>query len=440
MTILATTVLVTASAVFGIPLASMTARLSRMAFDAVMDWLFISYSLQDPQTIDVLMRYFTHNARGVSFRENRYEVFTRWIPRLKDRRHVFFLHTTRSNKLFWYRSVPILYRPSRPISMVSSSSSSSSSVPCFVALRGSVSWNSILLEAAEWSDAHNRELEAQQRFFYVQRFTGSRKNNSSDLSSAPSIGKTGVPEEGTHREAIGWTAEDFREPQEKKFMDAASLSTEMKTVIKNFEFWKKNEPWHRDRGVPWRWGCLLYGPPGSGKTSLVNTIAHDFDVPVAVFDLATMDNHDFIRCWQETRQMAGSCRIVLLEDFDTVFNGRVNVQPKSDLAFETILNAVDGIEKQDGTALFVTTNHLDKIDEAMGQPLEDGSSSRPGRIDLISHIGHMDRAGRVKLAVRILRDQTLAERLADEFKDDVPAQFQNRCVLKAKEILWQKNT
>ena len=34
--------------------------------------------------------------------------------------------------------------------------------------------------------------------------------------------------------------------------------------------------WYRDRGIPYRRGYLLYGPPGCGKSSFITALAGEF--------------------------------------------------------------------------------------------------------------------------------------------------------------------
>jgi SpoVK/Ycf46/Vps4 family AAA+-type ATPase len=211
----------------------------------------------------------------------------------------------------------------------------------------------------------------------------------------------------------------------------------MSKVIRKVRFWFDNKDWYKERQIIWKLGLLLYGKPGSGKTSLIRALGEDLDIPVHTFDLASMDNSDFISAWTSTRK--DSPRIIVLEDFDTVFHGRENIIPDSTLEYGTILNAIDGLEREHGLLLFITTNHVGQIDEAMGIPNkgEESMSTRPGRIDIVMEMKDLDRAGRLKIALRILKgEDEIAEVMTDRYSSDTPAQFQYRCMQKALEIKW----
>lgn len=113
---------------------------------------------------------------------------------------------------------------------------------------------------------------------------------------------------------------------------------------------------------------------------------------------------------------------------DAVFHGRQNVAVSSGpgLTFDCLLNCLDGVQRSDGLLTIITTNHLDRIDPAIGQPGE--IESRAGRIDRVVCLKGLDDAGRVKIAQRILKgwdEENVA--VCRSGASDTPARFQERC-------------
>ncbi|TFK90646.1 P-loop containing nucleoside triphosphate hydrolase protein [Polyporus arcularius HHB13444] len=170
----------------------------------------------------------------------------------------------------------------------------------------------------------------------------------------------------------------------------------------------KSEKWYADRGIPFRRGYLLYGVPGSGKSSLIHAIAGELMLDIYVVSLSSSWINDSTLTTLMGRVPA-RC-IVLLEDLDAAFtrstsrdgNATGNPEGKSDektaeqttstsstarnrvrkndqlsdintLSLSGLLNALDGVAASEGRLLFATTNHLERLDPAL---------SRPGRMDV----------------------------------------------------------
>lgn len=244
-------------------------------------------------------------------------------------------------------------------------------------------------------------------------------------------------------------------------------------MIEEVKLWRDRRSWYAERSIPWKRGWVLYGPPGTGKTAIARAIAEDLDMPLFVYSLGQLLNEELQKSWHEMQSHV-PC-IALFEDFDNVFHGRENVfgkpkivdllssgpmnvnnngggdsqsVPTGRLSFDCLLNCIDGVEKSNGIFTIITTNHIEKLDPALGQPQkrEDGTieliSTRPGRIDKAIELSYMNIEDKKKMAQRIFFDNPEGYQKMLEMTDDkkeTPAQYQERCSQLALEILWKQN-
>lgn len=203
------------------------------------------------------------------------------------------------------------------------------------------------------------------------------------------------------------------------------LSNSIVAQIRDF---KGKRQWYRQRGIPYRLNWLLYGIPGSGKTSLISALAGEFDANLYVLSLNSEGMSDERLVEMLLEVPAGS--FVLLEDIDAVVSGR-KVQVTSDgfsrvISFSGLLNALDGIAAKEGCILFMTTNHIEKLDEAL---------IRPGRVD---HRIYFDYATREQ-ALRLFQNffPEASNELAETFARGVEGQRKSMAELQ-KHLLAHK--
>lgn len=127
---------------------------------------------------------------------------------------------------------------------------------------------------------------------------------------------------------------------------------------------------YAELGIPWRRGYLLHGPPGTGKTSLVTALASELRLNVCTLSLASPVVTD-----EKIHTLLAAVpqrSLLLIEDVDAFFHQRDAAHTQVRLSFSGFLNALDGVATQEGNVLFMTTNHIDRLDEAL---------IRAGRID-----------------------------------------------------------
>ncbi|KAI6112998.1 P-loop containing nucleoside triphosphate hydrolase protein [Pisolithus sp. B1] len=165
-------------------------------------------------------------------------------------------------------------------------------------------------------------------------------------------------------------------------------------LVEDVKDFLANKAWYQERGIPFRRGYLLYGAPGSGKTSVIQAIAGELCLNVYMLSLSRsgLDDTSLATLLSSLPEQC----IVLMEDIDAAFYHGLSREPglpKGTSSAETgardrppssgevagrlslsgILNAIDGIAANEGRILFATTNKYDVLDPAL---------CRPGRMDL----------------------------------------------------------
>lgn len=132
-------------------------------------------------------------------------------------------------------------------------------------------------------------------------------------------------------------------------------------------------------GRPHKRVYCLYGPPGTGKTSTVMAIASELAKDLAIFNVDSLRDDTFIELMSSLPEGA----VVMFEDVDAMFKQRES--RAGGMTFSTLLNSLDGVLHPRGTLIFLTTNHVERLDEAL---------HRPGRVDRLVEVGNSNASQR----------------------------------------------
>ncbi|CAG7918055.1 unnamed protein product [Penicillium olsonii] len=178
----------------------------------------------------------------------------------------------------------------------------------------------------------------------------------------------------------------FGNPRRKRPLESVILQEGVKErIVEDVNDFIESSSWYHDRGIPYRRGYLLYGPPGTGKSSFIQALAGELDYDIAILNLSerglTDDRLNHLLTIVPNRTL------VLLEDVDAAFSNR-REQSDADgyrganVTFSGLLNSLDGVASAEERIIFLTTNHVDRLDEAL---------VRPGRVDMTVRLGEVTR-------------------------------------------------
>lgn len=202
----------------------------------------------------------------------------------------------------------------------------------------------------------------------------------------------------------------FGKPRKKRVIDSVILDKGIKEkILDDIKEFLKSDSWYHDRGIPYRRGYLLYGPPGSGKTSFIQALAGEFDYNIAIMNVGEPNLTDDRLAYLMNNIPEHT--ILLLEDIDAAFNNRAQSSEKgyvSGVTFSGLLNALDGVASAEEVITFMTTNHPERLDPAL---------LRPGRIDLKVLINNASDYQIEKMFMRFYDDKEKADIFMKKFKD-----------------------
>lgn len=216
--------------------------------------------------------------------------------------------------------------------------------------------------------------------------------------------------------AIGPEWRQFGYPRRQRPPKSVILDRGLsESVLEDVREFIGNSQWYMERGIPYRRGYLLHGPPGCGKSSFITALAGELQYSISLLSLGDRGlsddrlNHLLVSAHQQS--------IILLEDVDAAFNNREEsdelrtaYKGLSRLTLSGLLNALDGVASTEGRIVFMTTNYLERLDKAL---------IRPGRVDLKLLIDYASLYQLEEMFARFYPKE--GRRMASEFAGSVTA-------------------
>lgn len=183
---------------------------------------------------------------------------------------------------------------------------------------------------------------------------------------------------------------------------------EKEHLLEDIAQFRKSKRRYQRLGIPYHRGYLFYGPPGTGKTSLVSALAAHFGLSIYTANLTEFTDRSLM---SGVNQVPANS-VLLFEDIDSMRNSqsragstgetdsKQNASSPSGVTLSGLLNVLDGFYAPTGVLFVMTTNHMEKLDQAL---------LRPGRIDYRLYLGNASDRQKLELYRRFFPHSSEAE-------------------------------
>ena len=144
-------------------------------------------------------------------------------------------------------------------------------------------------------------------------------------------------------------------------------------LINTLDIFKTESKLFEEYGLPNKLGIMLYGEPGTGKTTTIHAIASYLQKNIYYVNLNTIETNEELQMVFDhvfVESMNGG--IIVFEDIDVMTsvvhkrdtNTNKNEKMNEKLTLEYFLNLLQGSLTRDGTIFIATTNCIEKLDPA----------------------------------------------------------------------------
>lgn len=196
-------------------------------------------------------------------------------------------------------------------------------------------------------------------------------------------------------------------PMSPRSIDTLYFSNNEKDdVINHIDRFNNHKAFYESRQILYKTGILLYGKPGTGKSSFVKALATKYGRSIINVNIASLQSIDLNALAQSIVVDDRREYIVLFEDIDTLFLNRTdsNLRSSDNLVINKLLQFLDSNSSPTNVIFIATTNHIERLDDAL---------LREGRFDLKVEVKPLKRNEAVLFGKSFELSDDVIERILD---------------------------
>ena len=149
---------------------------------------------------------------------------------------------------------------------------------------------------------------------------------------------------------------------------------EIEKIIDHIDRYLDSTEFYKSKQLPYKTGILLYGEPGTGKSTIVKTLATKYNRNIVQINISNIDKINFGELSTMINNDIYEEYIVLFEDIDTLYLNRETKKGEdANNLIQDLLQFLDSSSSPKNVIFVATTNHIDRLDKAI---------IRDGRFDL----------------------------------------------------------
>lgn len=194
---------------------------------------------------------------------------------------------------------------------------------------------------------------------------------------------------------------------------------------------KKSENVFKSRNLLYKTGILLYGTPGTGKSSLASAIARHLNCSLVTIDMSSFHllNIDEVTA---SINADDDQYVILLEEIDIIMGSRdeENATAADKQIINKLLQFLDSAQSPTNVVFIATTNHLDRLDPAI---------IRAGRFNLQKHIGELNTKTAVEMVSSFGIDEENAKSIVGDIVNNTENTTINQSMLQSKIVEYIGN-